>query len=216
MAHDTNTLAPWAELVPAVGPMTIDELLARPEDDWLYELVEGKLVRMPPPGGEHGEIAGELFGAPRDWVKPRGLGRVLAAETGFQLGPHTVLAGDAAFVRADRVPARGSAGRKRYWRLAPDLAAEVASPGQRRDDLDAKARAWVDAGVRLVWVVWPATQQVDVWRPDASGTAQRAATLTRGDALDGPVCKPPVERCVTPRDPAPADRWRRSPRGGRR
>jgi Uma2 family endonuclease len=120
MAHDTNTLAPWAELVPAVGPMTIDELLARPEDDWLYELVEGKLVRMPPPGGEHGEIAGELFGALRDWVKPRGLGRVLAAETGFQLGPHTVLAGDAAFVRADRVPARGSAGRKRYWRLAPD------------------------------------------------------------------------------------------------
>lgn len=66
MAHDTNTLAPWAELVPAVGPMTIDELLARPEDDWLYELVEGRLVRMPPPGGEHGEIAGELFGALRD------------------------------------------------------------------------------------------------------------------------------------------------------
>src|SRR5579863_9326467 len=52
-----NTLAPWAELVPDQGPMTVDELLALPDDGWLYELVEGRLVRMAPPGGEHGEIA---------------------------------------------------------------------------------------------------------------------------------------------------------------
>lgn len=37
-------------------------------------------------------------------------------------------------------------------------------------------------GVRLVWIVWPADQQVDVWRP---GAGQPAATLTAGDSLDG-------------------------------
>jgi Uma2 family endonuclease len=184
MAQDT--LAPWAELVPDQPPMTVDELLALPDDDrWVYELVEGRLVRMPPPGGEHGEIAGNLHSALALWIVPRGLGRLLAAETGFQLGPDTVLAADVTFVRADRVPARGSAGRKKHWQLAPDLVAEVASPSQGRDDLEAKARAWVDAGVRLAWVVWPDTQRVDVWRPDAAGLPKLAAALSGGEALDG-------------------------------
>jgi Uma2 family endonuclease len=185
MAHDTNTLAPWAELVPDMGAMTVDELIALPEDGWMYELVEGRLVRMAPPGGEHGEIAGMLHSALGMWVVPRGLGRVLAAETGFQLGPHSVLAGDVAYVRADRVPAPGSAGRERYWRLAPDLVAEVASPGQAQDDLDAKARAWLGAGVRLVWNVWPKRHEVDVWRLDTAGAPLLVTTFQRGDALDG-------------------------------
>ena len=158
-----NTLAPWAEPVPNRGPMTVDELAALPEDDgWLYELVEGRLVRMPSPGGEHGEIAGNVFGALWSFVMPRHLGRVLAAETGFQLGPQTALAADAAYVRAERVPTRASIARKKAWQLAPDLVAEVASPSQTRDGLEAKAKNWVDAGVRLAWVVWPDTQQVDV------------------------------------------------------
>jgi hypothetical protein len=44
---------------------------------------------------------------------------------------------------------------------------------------------WVDAGVQLAWVVWPDTQQVDEWRPGATGTPQLVATLGAGDALDG-------------------------------
>jgi Uma2 family endonuclease len=114
-----NTLAPWAELVPDIGPMTVDELLALPDDGWMYELVEGRLVRMPPTGGGHGGVASELCAALRNWVKPRGLGRVLAAETGFQLGAGTVLAPDVAYVRAERLPARDSASWESsgHWRL---------------------------------------------------------------------------------------------------
>jgi Uma2 family endonuclease len=103
MAH--NTLAPWAEPVPEIGPLTVAELLTWPDNGWRYELVEGRLVRMPPTGFEHGDVAGNLFGALWTWVRPRQLGRVLAAETGFQLGPGTVLAPDVAYVSAARVPA---------------------------------------------------------------------------------------------------------------
>jgi Uma2 family endonuclease len=166
--------------------MTADELFEMPEDGrWRYELVEGRLVRMPLPGGEHGLIAGNLLMAPHAWVMPHALGRLLMTGTGFQLAPGTVLAPDVAYVRADRLPARGSPDRKRHWRLAPDLVAEVASPRQKRDDLEAKAMTWIAGGTRLVWLVWPATQRVDVWRPDAQGTADLAATLAPGDALDG-------------------------------
>jgi Uma2 family endonuclease len=69
-----NTLAPWAELVPDVGPMTVDDLLARPEDGWQYELVEGRLVRMPGRGGEASRIAVRLIIAFGLFVDARQLG----------------------------------------------------------------------------------------------------------------------------------------------
>ena len=127
-----TTLAPWAESVPghAAGEhMTADELLALPDDGWRYELVEGRLVRMAPPGGTHGEIAAMLPWALSSFVIPRKLGRILAAETGFELGPAHVLGADAAFVRAERVPPREDAARNKYWRLAPDLVGPGAEDG---------------------------------------------------------------------------------------
>jgi len=52
MKHDT--LAPWAEPVPDVAyPFTADALLGLREDEWRYELVDGRLVRMAPTGLEH-------------------------------------------------------------------------------------------------------------------------------------------------------------------
>jgi Uma2 family endonuclease len=42
----------------------------------------------------------------------------------------TALAPDLAFVRAERVPALEAPGSDKFPRLAPDLVAEVASPGQ--------------------------------------------------------------------------------------
>ena len=46
MAEAHETLAPWAEIVPDTGPMTVDDLLTLPDDGWQYELVDGRLVRM--------------------------------------------------------------------------------------------------------------------------------------------------------------------------
>jgi hypothetical protein len=40
------SVAPWAEIVPAAPPMTVEDLLNYPgEDGYRYELVEGVLVR---------------------------------------------------------------------------------------------------------------------------------------------------------------------------
>jgi Putative restriction endonuclease len=46
----------------------------------------------------------------------------------------------------------------------------------------AKALRYLRGGTRLVWVVWPDRQQVDVWHP---GDAKPSATLRSGDVLDG-------------------------------
>jgi len=186
MAHDL--LAPWAEIVPdAPYPMTAADLARLPEDGWNYELVQGRLVRMPPAAGGHGSIAQDLGMALRAFVKPRKLGEVLAAETGFRLAglgdpEKNVYAPDVAFVRADRVPARNTPAWDDFWPLAPDLAAEVVSKSQFKADMAKKAQEWLTAGVRLVWVIWPKRREVDVWLPEQDHPAQ---TLKVGDALDG-------------------------------
>ena len=181
------TLAPWAELVPDAGSMTVDQLLALPQDEWMYELVEGRLVRMPASGGEASAIAMRLGIALGIFVLPRGLGTITGADGTFDLTQpgetdETALVPDVAFVRADRVPVRTSPEYAKAWRLAPDLVAEVVSPSQYHPEMAAKALRYLAVGVRLLWVIWPKTQRVDVWRP---GTGQPVASLTMGNHLDG-------------------------------
>jgi hypothetical protein len=42
--------------------MTTEELLALPDDGWQYELVEGRLVRLPPSGLDASKLALRLGG----------------------------------------------------------------------------------------------------------------------------------------------------------
>jgi Uma2 family endonuclease len=95
---------------------------------------------------------------------------------------HTELGPDVAFVRAENVPPRTSPIYAKAWPVAPDLAVEVASPNQHRPEMGEKAKRYLAAGVRMVWVVWPRRRQVDVWR---AGDVQPRATLGMTDYLDG-------------------------------
>jgi Uma2 family endonuclease len=182
-----NVFAPWAEVVPQqTGLMTAEELEALPEDGWFYELVEGRLVRMSPTRPRHGAVTATTTLALGTYVVPRGLGRLFGAETGFlisQVGqPDTVLAPDVSFIQAERLPPIGSpAWDEGFWRLAPDLVVEVASASQYRPEMSTKARVWLAAGVRLVWIIWPRLHQIDVWRLGA----EAPITLGQADQLDG-------------------------------
>jgi hypothetical protein len=80
-----DTLAPWAEIVPDTGPMTTEELLALPDDGWQYELVEGRLVRMPPSGLDASTLALRLGGALIAFVEAHNLGRATGADGGYEI-----------------------------------------------------------------------------------------------------------------------------------
>jgi Uma2 family endonuclease len=160
----SNTIAPWAE--PAL--LSAEQMVTLADDGWRYELVEGRLMRMPPTGFEHGGLEAVIAAALQTFVRDAGLGRVVSGEPGFLLSrpdePDTVLAPDIAFISTDRVPSPGSHEWTSFPRICPDLVVEIASPGQGRPHLGAKAARWLDAGARLVWIVWPGSRQVDVWR----------------------------------------------------
>jgi len=163
---------------------TADDLLTLPDDGWRYEIVRGRLIQMAPTGVDHGAPTDNLYFAMGQYVRAHGLGKLYPAETGFNLRrpdetEDTVLAADITFVRADRVPASGEPA---YPLLAPDLVVEVASEAsQRPKDMADKALLWLSRDVRLVWVVWPRRQAIDVWRPGD----REARQLGRGDELDG-------------------------------
>jgi Uma2 family endonuclease len=170
-----NTLAPWAEGVPGVGPMTVDELLALPVDGWRYELVEGRLVRMPGSGGEASTIAMNLAAALWNFVASQRLGRVTGQDGTYDLTQpgdpeETALVPDVAFVRADRVPSRTSPEYAKAWRLAPDLVAEVVSPSQFRPEMrDKVAVPGRRRAARLDHLAQvAASRRMTLWRASAS------------------------------------------------
>ena len=178
----------WAEKVPnAPYPMTVAELAALPDDGFFYELVEGRLIRMPGSGSRATRIAIRLAHFLMLFAFPT-LGDVTGPDGEFDLtqsgdATETALIPDVAFVRAGRLPAIDSAAADAIPRIVPDLVAEVASPNQYRPEMAEKARLYLERGVRLVWVIWPGRQEVDIWLPAAPDAPTR--TLGVADSLDG-------------------------------
>jgi len=123
------------------------------------------------------------------FVKQHQLGYTFAAETGFVLSeePATVRAPDFAYVSRDRAPERWS---RHFARFVPDLVAEVVSPTDTYGEVAQKVQDWLGFGVRMVWVVDPATRTVAVHR--GGGTFRvygEEDTLTGEDVLPGFECK---------------------------
>ena len=180
--HMPGPIAPWAERALGVGPVTVDILQTLPDDGYRYEVVEGVLVRMAGSGDEATTIGLAIASELRAYALPRRLGVATGADGVYKFsGAETGLVPDAGFYAAERRALITD--RRKPIPFAPDLAVEVASPDQKPDDMAAKARTYLDGGARLVWVVWPGWQRVDVWR--SGRTVGPSAVLTIDDMLDG-------------------------------
>ena len=171
----------------AKTPVTADELPALSARLSAFgkrtELVGGHLIVMAPAGGRHGQVAHRLGLFIGNHVLKRDLGRVFAAETGFVLRRHpdTVRAPDVAFVAGARLGAGETpAG---FLEMAPDLAAEVVSPGDSAAAVGDKVRDWLEAGTRVVWVVCPETRSVVVHRRRHAEKALHEADVLDGDPV---------------------------------
>jgi len=184
-ATPPDPIAPWAEIVPNMPPMTVDELHAIPDDGWSYELVQGVLIRMPLSGFGASNIGFRLALELGIHVKLHSLGEITGEQGGYRLDPahprDTELGPDYAFVRADRLPSRTSPEYMKALQLAPDLAIEVASENQYAPGMAVKAKTYLSFGTLLVWVVWPRYKRIDVWHPGND----KPTPLGVDDTLDG-------------------------------
>ena len=160
--------------------LTADDLLRLYGEGVRGELIRGVLCKTMATGELHGKIVMRLGGALFSFVEPRGLGTLVASDSGVWLerDPDTVREPDIAFTSAERLPL--DAWNTGYAETVPDLVVEIASPRDSRREIHDKAHMWLNHDVRLVWVVQPESRTVDVYRPD-----EAIATLGEQDALDG-------------------------------
>lgn len=165
--------ARWADLPATDAPMTFEEFLALPDDRWRFELMAGRLALRAPGDLRHGMIASALALALRRSVLESAYAGSVLIETGFVVSatgePDTVLVPAVALAHAVAVAANGEGDTASILRVIPALVAEITAPNQSPKELGERARRWLAAGVQVVWVVWPARHQVDVWRRTSEG-----------------------------------------------
>lgn len=160
--------------------VTAEEFSQMPSHEGRLELVQGELLKMPPAGHEHGEIAGNALALLWTFVKRHGLGKTYTAETGFILSrdPDTVRAPDAAFVTTERAARQKR--RQGFFEGVPDLAVEVVSPDDSAEEVDNKILDYLEAGTRLLWIVKPRSKTITVYR-----SLTDIRVLTVSDTLEG-------------------------------
>jgi Uma2 family endonuclease len=151
-------------------PFTAADLAELPRDlpsgPVHYELDNGRLVAMSPPGHKHGKIEARIAAKLIEAGESTGFGEVSSGEIGIVLwrNPDRVVGADIAFVRRESLPVKES--REGYLETIPDLVVEVASKNDTAAYLDRKANDYLRAGVRVVWVADPQAKSLTENRRD--------------------------------------------------
>lgn len=161
--------------------LTAEQLGAMPEvSGKRFELVRGEIIEIPGAGGLHGHLVTVFLFVLHPFVVAHKLGKVFADGVGYIIArqPDIVRIPDVSFVSWTRLP-KGAIP-EGFIACAPDLAIEIVSPGDRAEEVYAKVHEYLDAGTRLVWVVWPRHHSITVYTPD-----HMARELREGDELDG-------------------------------
>jgi Uma2 family endonuclease len=178
------------ELVTRTPPMPRDEAS-------FYEFVDGRWIEKPQMSYLAGIVATELVGDLSDHIRqqtPRpGL---LAVEVLFRI-PLTKDSSrkrrpDIAFVSSGRWPIEHPRSPDEdAWDVVPDLAVEVVSPSDIAQNLLGKVKEYFQAGVRLVWVVYPIQRCIHVYE-----AWNRIRVITETDELDGGEVLPGFRRSL--------------------
>jgi len=152
-------------------------------DELSYELDEGELVVMTKPRPLHNRIAERLYRALSRYLESHQVGEAFIFEYLFVLGPNIKRAPDVSFLRAERAnqidPNADIPG-------APDLAVEVLSPNDTVSAVRRKIRQYFAAGAQCVWIVYPETREVEVWRE----ASKPQIVLQETDVLEAPDLLP--------------------------
>ncbi|HVS37089.1 MAG TPA: Uma2 family endonuclease [Gemmataceae bacterium] len=153
-------------------------------EDRLYELADGVLVEKVT-GLPESVVAVELISRLSQFVRERKLGIVTGEGGTLRLMPGLVRIPDVAFIGWDRLPGK-TVPAEAIPDLAPDLAVEVLSEGNSKQEMERKLKDYFFNGVRLVWYINPKKRNAEVFTsPDQGATVTEHQALEGGDVLPG-------------------------------
>jgi Uma2 family endonuclease len=153
---------------------TIDDLWEMDSDSdtgKLIELVRGEFVMASGSGAQATILAGWLLRKIGNYVDDHDLGYVSGADGNYVLAtkPDTTRIPDLGFVKKERMPKPIPLN---YIPVPPDLAVEVISPNDKAKDIRDRINDYLAANVPLIWVIYPSSQRVDIYRASDKAHAE--------------------------------------------
>jgi Uma2 family endonuclease len=164
---------------PRAEPVDLDAFrafTALPENRGrLFELIEGEIVEKMG-SFTPSYLAAWIITFINMYLMAHPIGFVTGADGAYVLSNDHMLMPDVGFISRARLLQKP----EREVQGAPDLAVEIRSPNDSKRELRRKAELYMRFGTKMVWLVFPETQQIEVYLPD-----QDVRELGIDDTLDG-------------------------------
>lgn len=126
---------------------------------------EGRLIMMPPSGGESSYRSSTVSGLLFIWSRQDGTGMTFDANGGFVLPNGATRSPDASWLLRSRWDALTREQRQKFLPVCPDFVVEVLSPTDSLPETREKMQEWIDNGARLGWLINSRRKQVEIYRP---------------------------------------------------
>lgn len=168
--------------------MTINEfekfLEAHTEDGNIYELYDGELLTMTGAKPGHNWIAQILIFAMYQFAAQSNKGWAMQTPGVKPFAENdTLYFPDGGFFSIERLESPYS---DEYIPFSPDIAIEVVSPGNDKEEIANKVLDYLATGSKLVWVIYPVRRNVIVYRANKTFDAlEEPKNLDGEDVLPG-------------------------------
>jgi Uma2 family endonuclease len=163
--HQRFGAMPLSRIVfdPAPGTATEDDVLwLEAQAGELCELVDGILIRKSTASHES-ILAGRILTLLNLFVLAKNVGWVLGEGGMLKLWPGRIRIPDTCFISRDQTHDGRFPKGERVARLYPDLAVEVLSKSNTREEMHEKLDDYFRAGTRLVWIIDPPTRTAEIY-----------------------------------------------------
>lgn len=148
---------------------------------------QGRLIIMPPTGGNTGRRNLGLSGQLWNWIQQNSdLGVGFDSSTEFKLPNGANRSPDASWIKMERWNSLTQAEQEKFPPLCPDFVIELRSPSDSLTELQQKMQEYLDNGARLGWLIDPKTKIVEIYRQGQEKEVLRSPSALLGeDVLPG-------------------------------
>ncbi|MDJ0661135.1 MAG: Uma2 family endonuclease [Crocosphaera sp.] len=146
----------------------------------------GELIIMSPVGGETGNKESDLNFQVSLWNHQTRLGLVFSSSTVFDLPNGGNRSPDVAWISKERWDSLSPRQKQKFPPICPDFIIELRSSSDRLQPLQEKMLEYLDAGLRLGWLINPQDHTVEIYRPQQpTETLSVPVSLSGEDVLPG-------------------------------
>jgi Uma2 family endonuclease len=170
-------------MTPPPGTATEADLISLAEKEgYVFELIDGVLVEKAM--GLNESVVAVLVGTYiNDYLESHNLGSVSGEGGPLRILPGQVRLPDVGFISRAR---RGRGKPPKVGPFAPNLAVEVLSEGNTVQEMERKLREYFEAGVELVWYIYPETRTAQICTsPKSFVEVDENGFLDGGNVLPG-------------------------------